>query len=123
MKFNFGKADINYEEKVQKLGEYLIDNAKSIADGAESINDNLEFRVVIDSNGTHILKKEEMKMKFYFKKVDINYEEEVQKLGQYLIENAKMIADGAGNLDDVLEFRVVIDGNGTHILFKKQLKF
>lgn len=62
-------------------------------------------------------------MKFNFKKVDINYEEEVQKLGQYLIENAKMIADGAGNLDDVLEFRVVIDGNGTNILFKKQLKF
>ena len=61
-------------------------------------------------------------MKFNFKKVDINYEEEIQKLGQYLIENAKMIADGAGNLDDVLEFRVVIDSNGTNILFKKQLK-
>lgn len=62
-------------------------------------------------------------MKFNFKKVDINYEEEVQKLGQYLIENAKMITDGAGDLDDILEFRVVIDGNGTNILFKKQLKF
>ena len=62
-------------------------------------------------------------MKLNFKKVDINYEEEVQKLGQYLIENAKMIGDGARNLDGVLEFRVVIDGNGTNILFKKQLKF
>ena len=62
-------------------------------------------------------------MKFNFKKVDINYEKEVQKLGQYLIENAKMIADGAGDLDHILEFRVVIDGNGTNILFKKQLKF
>lgn len=62
-------------------------------------------------------------MKFNFKKVDINYEEKVQKLGQYLIENAKMIADGAGDLDDILEFRVVIDSNGTDILFKKQLKF
>ena len=62
-------------------------------------------------------------MKINFKKVNVNYEEEVQKLGQYLIENAKMIADGVGNLDDVLEFRVVIDGNGTNILFKKQLKF
>ena len=61
-------------------------------------------------------------MRFDFKKVDINYEEEVQKLGQYLIENAKLIADGAGNLDDILEFRVVIDSNGTNILFKKQLK-
>ena len=62
-------------------------------------------------------------MKFNFKKVNINYEEEIRKLGQYLIENAKMIADGAGNLDDILEFRVVIDSNGTNILFKKQLKF
>lgn len=62
-------------------------------------------------------------MKINFKKVNVNYEEAVQKLGQYLIENAKMIADGAGDLDDVLEFRVVIDGNGTNILFKKQLKF
>lgn len=61
-------------------------------------------------------------MKFNFKKGDINYEEKVQKLGQYLIKNAKIIADGAGNLDDILEFRVVIDGNGTNILFKKQLK-
>ena len=61
-------------------------------------------------------------MKFNFKKVDINYEEEVQKLGQYLIENAKMIADGAGDLDDILEFRVVIDSEGTHIYLKKQLK-
>lgn len=62
-------------------------------------------------------------MKFNFKKVDINYKEEVQKLGEYLIKNAKMIADGAGDLDDILEFRVVIDSNGTNILFKKQLKF
>lgn len=62
-------------------------------------------------------------MKFIFRKVDVNYEEEVKKLGGYLIKNAKMIADGAGNLDDILEFRVVIDGNGTNILFKKQLKF
>ena len=62
-------------------------------------------------------------MKFNFKKVNINYEEEIRKLGQYLIENAKMIADGAGNLDDILEFRVVMDSNGTNILFKKQLKF
>lgn len=61
-------------------------------------------------------------MKFNFGKVDVNYEEEIQKLGQFLIENAKIIADGAGNLDDILEFRVVIDSNGTHILFKKQLK-
>ena len=61
-------------------------------------------------------------MKINFKKVGTNYEEEIQKLGQYLIENAKIIADGAGNLDDVLEFRVIIDGNGTNILFKKQLK-
>lgn len=61
-------------------------------------------------------------MKFNFKKVDINYEEKVQKLGEYLIKNAKMIADGAGNLDDILEFRVVIDSDGTNILFKKQLK-
>ena len=60
-------------------------------------------------------------MKINFKKVD--YAEEVQKLGEYLIDNAETIADGAGNLDDVLEFRVVIDGNGTNILFKKQLKF
>ena len=57
MKLNFKKVD--YAEEVQKLGEYLIDNAETIADGAESINDNLEFRVVIDSNGTHIsLKKQ-----------------------------------------------------------------
>ena len=62
-------------------------------------------------------------MKFNFRKVDVNYEEEVKKLGGYLIKNAKMIADGAGNLDDILEFRVVIDSNGTNILFKKQLKF
>ena len=62
-------------------------------------------------------------MKFNFGKVDVSYEEKVQQLGQYLIENAKMIADGAGDLDDILEFRVVIDSNGTNILFKKQLKF
>ena len=62
-------------------------------------------------------------MKFNFRKVDVNYEEEVKKLGGYLIKNAKMIADGAGNLDDILEFRVVIDSNGTNVLFKKQLKF
>ena len=61
-------------------------------------------------------------MKINFKKADVNYEKEVQKLGEYLIDNAESIADGAGNLDDVLEFRVVIDGNGTNILFKKQLK-
>ena len=61
-------------------------------------------------------------MKINFKKVDISYEEKVQKLGEYLIKNAKMIADGAGDLDDVLEFRVVIDGNGTHISLKKQLE-
>lgn len=61
-------------------------------------------------------------MKINFKKVDVNYEEEVQKLGEYLIKNAKMIADGAGDLDDILEFRVIIDGNGTHIYLKKQLE-
>ena len=62
-------------------------------------------------------------MKFNFRKVDVNYEEEVKKLGGYLIKNAKMIADGAGNLDDILEFRVVIDSNGTHISLKKQFEF
>ena len=62
-------------------------------------------------------------MKFNFRKVDVNYEEEVKKLGGCLIKNAKMIADGAGNLDDILEFRVVIDSNGTHISLKKQFEF
>ena len=62
MKINFKKADVNYEKEVQKLGEYLIDNAESIADGAESINDNLEFRVVIDSNGTHISLKKQLEI-------------------------------------------------------------
>ena len=61
-------------------------------------------------------------MKFNFGKVDVSYEEKVQQLGEYLIKNAKMIADGAGDLDDILEFRVVIDSNGTHISLKKQLK-
>ena len=61
-------------------------------------------------------------MKINLKKVDISYEEKVQKLGEYLIKNAKMIADGAGDLDDVLEFRVVIDSKGTHIYLKKQLE-
>lgn len=61
-------------------------------------------------------------MKFNLGKVDVDYEEKVQKLGEYLIKNAKKIADGAGNLDDILEFRVVIDGNGTHIYLKKQLE-
>ena len=61
-------------------------------------------------------------MKINFKKVDISYEEKVQKLGEYLVKNAKMIADGAGDLDDILEFRVVIDSNGTHIYLKKQLE-
>ena len=61
-------------------------------------------------------------MKINIKKVDVDYEEKVQKLGEYLIKNAKMIADGAGDLDDVLEFRVVIDSDGTHISLKKQLE-
>lgn len=61
-------------------------------------------------------------MKINFKKVDVDYEGKVQKLGGYLIKNAKKIADGAGDLDDILEFRVVIDSNGTHIYLKKQLK-
>ena len=61
-------------------------------------------------------------MKFNFGKVDADYEKKVQKLGEYLIKNAKMIADGAGDLDDILEFRVVIDSNGTHIYLKKQLE-
>lgn len=61
-------------------------------------------------------------MKINFKKVDVDYEGKVQKLGGYLIKNAKKIADGAGDLDDILEFRVVIDSNGTHIYLKKQLE-
>ena len=61
-------------------------------------------------------------MKVNFKKADVDYEEKVQKLGEYLIKNAKMIADGAGNFDDILEFRVVIDSKGTHIYLKKQLE-
>lgn len=61
-------------------------------------------------------------MKINFRKVDVDYEEKVQKLGEYLVKNAKMIADGAGDLNDVLEFRVVIDSNGTHISLKKQLE-
>lgn len=61
-------------------------------------------------------------MKINFGKVDVDYEEKVQKLGEYLVKNAKMIADGAGDLDDILEFRVVIDNNGTHIYLKKQLE-
>lgn len=61
-------------------------------------------------------------MKFNLGKVDVDYEKKVQQLGEYLIKNAKMIADGAGNLDDILEFRVVIDSNGTHIYLKKQLE-
>ena len=73
-------------------------------------------------NWFRILKKEETIMKINFKKVDVDYEEKVQKLGEYLVKNAKMIADGAGDLDDVLEFRVVIDSNGTHISLKKQLE-
>ena len=60
MKINFKKVD--YAEEVQKLGEYLIDNAETIVDGAESINDNLEFRVVIDSNGTHISLKKQLEI-------------------------------------------------------------
>lgn len=61
-------------------------------------------------------------MKFNLGKVDVDYEKKVQQLGEYLIKNAKTIADGAGNLDDILEFRVVIDSNGTHIYLKKQLE-
>lgn len=61
-------------------------------------------------------------MKFNLGKVDVDYEKKVQQLGEYLIKNAKMIADGAGNLDDILEFRVVIDSSGTHIYLKKQLE-
>lgn len=61
-------------------------------------------------------------MKFNLGKVDVDYEKKVQQLGEYLIKNAKIIADGAGNLDDILEFRVVIDSNGTHIYLKKQLE-
>lgn len=61
-------------------------------------------------------------MKFNLGKVDVDYEKKVQQLGEYLIKNTKMIADGAGNLDDILEFRVVIDSNGTHIYLKKQLE-
>lgn len=60
-------------------------------------------------------------MKVNFKKVDVDYEEKIQKLGEYLIKSAKMIADGDGNLDDSLEFRVVIDGKGTHIYLNMQL--